>query len=73
MNIIVVGIGNVGYIVTEVLSQYHDVMIIDNDKATVEKAKSLLNVSVLYEDGSNPKVLRSAIERHNVDIVISTT
>ena len=73
MNIIVVGIGNVGYIVTEVLSQYHDVMIIDNDKATIEKAKSLLNVSVLYEDGSNPKVLRSAIERHNVDIVVSTT
>ena len=35
MNIIVVGIGNVGYIVTEVLSQYHDVMIIDNDKVTV--------------------------------------
>ena len=73
MNIIVVGIGNVGYIVTEVLSQYHDVMIIDNDKVTVEKVKSLLNVSVLYDDGSNPKVLRSAIERHHADIVISTT
>lgn len=73
MNIIIVGIGSVGFTATEVLSQYHDVMIIDHDRAVIEKAKNLLNVSVFYEDGTNPKVLESAINRHKADVLISTT
>lgn len=73
MNIIIVGIGSVGFTATEVLSHYHDVMIIDHDRAVIEKAKSLLNVSVLYEDGTNPKVLEGAINRHQADVIISTT
>ncbi|MBQ7700808.1 MAG: Trk system potassium transporter TrkA [Candidatus Methanomethylophilaceae archaeon] len=73
MNIIIVGIGSVGFTATEVLSHYHDVMIIDHDRNVIEKAKNLLNVSVLYEDGANPKVLEGAITRHKADVVISTT
>ena len=73
MNIIIVGIGSVGFTATEVLSHYHDVMIIDHDRNVIEKAKNLLNVSVLYEDGANPKVLEGAINRHKADVVISTT
>lgn len=73
MNIIVVGIGKVGFTATLVLSKYHDVMIIDNDKTVIEKAKGMLNVSVLYGDGTSPKVLESAIQRHNAMVVVSTT
>ena len=73
MNIIIVGIGSVGFTTTEVLSHYNDVLIIDHDRNVIEKAKNLLNVSVLYEDGTNPKVLEGAINRHNADVVISTT
>ena len=73
MNIIVVGIGNVGFTATLILSKYHDVMIIDDDKMVIEKAKSLLNVSVLYGDGTSPKVLESAIRRHGAKAVVSTT
>ena len=73
MNIIIVGIGSVGFTATEVLSHYHDVMIIDHDRNVIEKAKNLLNVSVLYEDGANPKVLDLAIKRHKAEVVISTT
>ncbi len=73
MNIIIVGVGNVGYTIAEVLSKYHDIMIIDNDRNVVEKAKSLLNVTVLYDDGTSPKILESSIERHSADVVISAT
>ncbi len=73
MNIIIVGIGSVGFTATEVLSHYHDVMIIDHDRNVIEKAKNLLNVSVLYEVGANQKVLEGAITRHKADVVISTT
>ncbi len=62
-----------GFTAAEVLSPLHDVMIIDNDKSRVETAKSLLNVSVLLEDGSSPRTLEEAITRINADIVISTT
>lgn len=73
MNIIVIGAGNVGYTSAEVLSHFHNVMVIDNNKAVVETVKSLLNVSVLFEDGASPRTLEDAFDRHNPDVVISTT
>ena len=73
MNIIIVGAGKVGYTVAEVLSARNDVMIIESDVAIAERMKTLLNVSVFNENGSNPKVLSEAITRHQADVVISTT
>ena len=73
MNIIIVGAGKVGYKVAEVLSARNDVMIIENDPSIAERLKSLLNVSVFNENGSNPKVLGEAISRHQADVIISTT
>lgn len=73
MKIIVVGAGNVGYTCAHVLSKFHNVMVIDKDKLVVDNIKSLLNVSVLYEDGSSPKTLQDAFARHSPDVVISAT
>ena len=73
MNIIVVGAGNVGYTAAEVLSHFHNVMVIDNNKNVVETVKSLLNVSILFEDGASPKTLEDAFRRHSPDVIISAT
>ncbi|MFA5452287.1 MAG: Trk system potassium transporter TrkA [Candidatus Methanomethylophilaceae archaeon] len=73
MNIIIVGAGSVGFTVAEVLSPIHDVLIIEDDISKAETVKSLLNVSVLHEDGASPKVLESAIIRHQADVIICTT
>ncbi|NLL95075.1 MAG: Trk system potassium transporter TrkA [Thermoplasmatales archaeon] len=73
MNIIVVGAGRVGYTVAEVLSSSHDIMMVERDAAKAEVVKNQLNISVLHDDGANPKVLRNAISRHKADTVIATT
>ncbi len=71
MNVIIVGAGNIGYVSAETISEVYDVLIIENDADVAEAAKSRLNVSVLHEDGTNPKILRYAIETHHADIIVS--
>ena len=72
MNIIIIGAGNVGFTSAETLSTVHNVMIIERDSVKADAIKNMLNVSVLHEDGTNPKVLESAIKKHDADLVIST-
>ena len=72
MNIIVVGAGRVGFTIAEVLSEFHNVLVIDSDKEAVEQIKRL-NVSVLHEDGASPRTLEDAFSRHSPHVVISTT
>ncbi len=71
MKVIIIGGGNVGYTSAEALCKVHDVLVVEKDSVKADNIKSLLNVSVLHEDGSNPKVLKSAIERMDADIVFS--
>ena len=72
MNIIIVGAGKVGATAAEVLSNKNDVMVIEEDTVVAEKIKSLYNVSIFNESGTNPKVLEEAIRRHQAEIIIST-
>lgn len=72
MNIIIVGAGEVGFATAQTISKQHDVLIIDNDKDKASDVANRLNVSVLGEDGTNPKNLLEAIRRHNPDMIIST-
>ena len=72
MKVIIVGAGNVGMASAEAASRNNDVLMIDSDPARTEAAKNTLPVSVLREDGSNPKVLREAIERTEADIIFSS-
>lgn len=72
MRVIIIGAGNVGYVSAETICGVHDVLVIDSDTSMAEKVKSSLNVSVLHENGSNPRVLKEAIEKHKAEAVVST-
>ncbi|MCL2712509.1 MAG: Trk system potassium transporter TrkA [Methanomassiliicoccaceae archaeon] len=71
MNIIIVGAGNVGSTIAGVLSSSHNVLMIETDSRKSEAVKSALNVSVLEEDGVNPRVIEEAIARHSADVLIA--
>ena len=53
-------------------AKQHDVLVIENDKERASDVANRLNVSVLGEDGTNPKNLAEAMRRHNPDMIIST-
>lgn len=71
MKVVIIGAGNVGFTSAEALSKVHDVLIVERDPIKVENAKALLSVSVLHEDGSNPKVIEAAIKRIDAEIILS--
>lgn len=71
MKVVIVGAGNVGFTSAAALSKVHEVLVVEMDSLKADLAKGLLNVSVLHEDGSNPVVLKSAIEKINADIILS--
>ncbi len=71
MRVIIIGAGNVGYVSAETICEVHDVMVVDDDPSK-EYIKTKLNVSFLSEDGSNPRVIRDAIEKHRAEAVVST-
>jgi len=72
MKVIIVGAGGVGYVAAETISDAHDVLVIENDADIADMVKNRLAVSVLHEDGTNPKTLAFAIKKHQPDVIIST-
>lgn len=72
MKVIIVGAGDMGQVAAETISEIHDVLLIEKDSDIAESVKGRLNVSVLHEDGTNPKSLRYAIETHHAEVIIST-
>ena len=73
MNIIIVGAGQVGYTVAEVLAPKNDVMVVEYDDDAASRANSMLNVSLFKGNGTNPKTLEEAITRHRAEVIIATT
>ncbi|MFC7069402.1 potassium channel family protein [Halobaculum lipolyticum] len=60
MHIVIVGYGRVGARTARVLDEEgHDVVVVDNDHAKVERAEST-GLTVVEGDGSNPEVLARA-------------
>ena len=72
MKVIIIGAGSVGYVAAETISGMHDVLVVDNDPDVVELVKNRLNVSVLLEDGTNPKSLKDMLAAYPPDVIIST-
>ena len=72
MKVIIIGAGAVGYVAAETISNMHDVLVIENDSDIADMVKNRLNVSVLHEDGTNPKTINYAVETHGADVLIST-
>ncbi|MGI6009278.1 MAG: NAD-binding protein [Methanomethylophilus sp.] len=71
VKVIIVGAGDVGLASAQAAKEENDVLVIDRDPARAENAKNTLQVSVLREDGSNPRVIKEAIERMDADIIIA--
>ena len=72
MKAIIVGAGDVGFVSAETISDVNDVLVIEKDEDIADTLKGRLNVSVLREDGTNPRILRYAIENQNADVLIAT-
>ena len=72
MKVIIVGAGEVGFVAAETISDEHDVLVVEFDADIADVVKNRLNVSVLHEDGTNPKTLKYAMDTHNPDVIIST-
>ena len=61
MNILIVGMGEVGYHVAKVLSEAkHSVTVVDPDPAKIKRAGEVLDVQTLLGDGTLPRVLDEA-------------
>ncbi|MDR0790992.1 MAG: Trk system potassium transporter TrkA [Methanomassiliicoccaceae archaeon] len=73
MNVIIIGAGNVGSTIAGVLSLTHNILMIETDTKRANIARSVFNVSMLNENGVNPRVIEDAISRHSADIIIAAT
>lgn len=73
MNILIVGMGEVGYHVAKVLSEAkHSVTVVDPDPRKIKRAGEVLDVQTLLGDGALPRVLDEA-EAASMDLVIAVT
>ncbi len=73
MNILIVGLGEVGSYLAKVLStEGHSITVIDPDLARMRKVADLLDVTAVHGDGSRPDVLDRA-EADNADLILAVS
>ena len=74
MNIVIVGDGKVGYTLAAYLAQEkHDVTIVDQDAAALEKASETLDVMCVRGNGANVRTLLEAgVDEADVLIAVTT-
>ncbi|MCB9881625.1 MAG: Trk system potassium transporter TrkA [Planctomycetes bacterium] len=73
MNILIIGMGEVGYHVAKVLSEAkHSVTVVDPDPAKIRRASEVLDVQSLLGDGTLPRVLDEA-DASSMDLVLCVT
>ncbi len=73
MYVVMVGMGEVGRYVTQVLqSEQHDVVAIDNDKDALDRVGERADVATLTGYGSSLEVLKQA-RAHEADLVVAVT
>ncbi|CAN5569167.1 Trk system potassium transporter TrkA [soil metagenome] len=73
MQAVIIGAGEVGFNVAQMLSQEgHEVVVIDEDAARVEQVSEQLDALVMPGNGASPKVLAEAGIKKS-DLVVATT
>lgn len=73
MNILIVGMGEVGYHVAKVLSEAkHSVTVVDPDPGKIRRASEFLDVQTMLGDGTLPRVLDEA-EAGSMDLLLAVT
>lgn len=71
MNILIVGLGEVGSYLAKVLStEGHSITVIDPDRDRIRRVADLLDVQAVHGDGSRPDVLDRA-EAHSCDLLLA--
>ncbi|AUV84106.1 hypothetical protein C2R22_21175 (plasmid) [Salinigranum rubrum] len=60
MNVVIVGVGEVGSTIAELLSKSHDVTVIDVDPQRVDTLTYDLDVLAIRGDGTDVETLRDA-------------
>lgn len=72
MKIIIVGAGEVGYNIADVLSKGQDVTVIDQDEKRLQEIAEKLDVLTVHGKGSSPQILRKA-GLDSADMIIAVT
>lgn len=73
MNILIVGMGEVGYHVAKVLSEAkHSVTVVDPDPVKIRRAGEALDVQTLCGDATYPSVL-DEVDANSMDLVLAVT
>ena len=73
MNILIVGVGKIGYTLSEYLcAENHNITVIDTDRKALEKVQNNLDVKCIRGNGANMRTLLEA-EAGNADVVIAAT
>lgn len=73
MNILIVGLGEVGSYLAKVLStEGHSITVVDPDLARMRRVADLLDVQAVHGDGSRPDVLDRA-EAHGADLLLAVS
>lgn len=71
MNILIVGLGEVGSYLAKVLStEGHSITVVDPDLQRMRRLADLLDVQAVHGDGSRPDVLDRA-EAHSADLLLA--
>ena len=72
MRIVILGAGQVGSFLAKNLSYGHEIVIVEKDKATVERLREFLDVLIIEGDGDNPLILKEAeIEKCDIMLAVS--
>lgn len=73
MNILIVGLGEVGSYLAKVLStEGHSITVIDPDLSRLRRVADLLDLQAVHGDGSRPDVLDRA-DAHQMDLVLAVS
>jgi trk system potassium uptake protein TrkA len=73
MNILIVGLGEVGTYLAKVLStEGHAITVVDPDLARMRRVADLIDVHAVHGDGSRPDVLDRA-DAHQADLVLAVS
>lgn len=73
MYIVIVGAGNVGrYLAELLLEEDHDVIAVDKEKEVCQKIANELEINAVQGDATDPKILQQ-VEVHRADAVVALT
>lgn len=71
MKILIIGAGQVGYMLSQHLMGLHDIVIVDKNKEAIDNINSQLDVLAIHGDSKNPLLYQDL--DNNADILIAVT